>query len=169
MRTTPPHSRHIGRDACHGEVHGCRLEAGRTLPLIKVKVHRAGESRLWLPRHIAGATRPTEDSPMRKSTLPVLAAALTVALASTAVMAQNRGGNAPRTAPPAAAPRGDRLHTQDRLKDQDRLHDKDTLKDRDRLKDQDQLKDQDKDQLKDQDQSKDQDQDRQHDQDGQPA
>jgi hypothetical protein len=91
---------------------------------------------------------------MRTFVTAALGAAIALALAAP-VMAQNRGGNTPRTAP-TATPRGDQLHTQDRLKDPTLLHDRDQLHDQDRLKDQDQLHDQDK--L--------QDRDRLHDQDG---
>ena|SRR5690242_13864673 len=109
---------------------------------------------------------------MRTFVTAALGAAIALALAAP-VMAQNRGGNTPRTAP-TATPRGDQLHTQDRLKDPTLLHDRDQLHDQDRLKDQDQLHDQDKlqdqDRLKDQDklhdQDKLQDRDRLHDQDG---
>ncbi|MBW4049764.1 MAG: hypothetical protein HIU89_18150, partial [Proteobacteria bacterium] len=65
---------------------------------------------------------------MRKSVIIVLGASIALALASP-VMAQTRGGQAPRVTPPAATPRGDQLHTQDRLYDKDRLHDQDRLKD----------------------------------------
>lgn len=79
---------------------------------------------------------------MRRSIIIVLGASMAFALAAP-VMAQTRGGQAPRVNPPTATPRGDQLHMQDRLYDKDKLHDQDRLKDQDKLQDRDRLHDQD--------------------------